>query len=97
MSDEATEPEVEVEIDDDETEEADETSYDLSVSDGEFYTGDAIRFFELTGAIAIISIAGDIFLMKEDGLFYKVEISSKKFRPDSDKSSEKVGKVTSIK
>jgi hypothetical protein len=97
MSDEATDPEVEVEIDDDETEEVDATSDEMFLSDGEFYTVDALKFFEVTGAIAVISVAGDIILMKPDGLFYKVEIAAKKFRPGSDKSQEKAGKVTSIK
>jgi hypothetical protein len=97
VTEEAAEPEVKVELEEDDTEEVDATSDELFISDGEFYTVDAVKFFEVTGAIGAISVGGDILLMKSDGMFYKVEISSKKFRPDSEKSQEKAGKVTIIK
>jgi hypothetical protein len=97
MTEEATEPEVEVEIDDDDTEEVPATDDELFISDGEFYTVDAVKFFEATGAIGAISVGGDILLMKKDGMFYKVEISSKKFRPDVKEEPAKAGKVTPIK
>lgn len=64
---------------------------ELFISDLEFYTPDAGKFFEATGALAALSLAGDIYLFLPDGKLHKVEIASTKF---------KVGKgsqVTSIK
>lgn len=92
MTDEAEELEVEVEPEDEEEQVA-ATDDELFISDGEFYTTYAIKFLEVTGAIAAISIAGDILLMKPDGLFYKVEISSKKFRPETTSEAAKVTRI----
>lgn len=89
---ESEEEDIDVEVD-----EEDEEIDELFIGDGEFYTDSTAKFFAATGALAAISIAGDILLMKDDGQFYKVEVSGKKFRPDSDKTSEKAGVVSSIK
>jgi len=80
MSEEAAKIEVEVE-DADDDEQVSATADELFISEGEFYTTDAVAFFQATGAIGALVVAGDLILIKPDGKAYKVGLAEQ-FSPD---------------
>lgn len=92
MSDEQGDDDINAEVDDDDINvEVEPETSESWVSDGDLHTLDVYDLYEFTGAKAIRTYEGNVYLFMPDGKEYMVEIAKEKF------SLPKVAKVSAIK